>query len=666
MHVKRITFVADELLGYHRCGGLGTTTTLNALALARAGHQVEMLYTGGEEGAPDAEWRDHYEAAGVTVRRLETADANVAPAFLAKARAVARYLAEHEPDVVVTQDLGAPCYLALRLRQLGLAFDDTAFVVRCSGTRRWVAYASRKVRVLPGALAISLLERASFELADVVVSENHYMLEWMRDQGWRLPEQEVVIPNLIQSHELGVGEDAAALARSREATRLAFFGRLEERKGIRILLEALESLEPELLRGLELVFVGVETHTWTPARILSEMSDRLRGTFDRITFETTLGRSEALRLLAKPGTLVVMPSLEDNSPNTVVECVCLGLPFLASRAGGTSELIAPADRERVLFEPTADGLAEALERVLRSGSLPSPAAPAYQPKDALAAWDEVVRMEPRARPRRPWNEPAVDVVVTHRRSWQALERCLQALARQEGVQGRVVVAVAGRRLPDPDGLPGRPVLVRSQRSTVEAARQAGLEACEAPFVCFLDEEDVPDPELLSTLARAQAASAADVVSCALRLRDESGERLHFFLGEPGGLGVLENAYGTVALLRRSLLRDLSTPWPSEHDPDWPLLAKLHLEGARIVSVPRALVTSSRRPGTVGTSPGDALLVLERCERALPEQLDSAARVAAGLAAQAAREADSKRDADGTSPRPRRRLAALARRARRAL
>src|SRR5206468_103675 len=107
-----------------------------------------------------------------------------------------------------------------------------------------------------------------------------------------------------------------------------------------------------------------------------------------------------------------------------------------------------------------------------------------------------------------------------------------------------------------------------------------------------------------------------------------------FLGEPAGLGVLSNAYGTVALHRRALLDDTATLWPVDADPDWPLLAGLSAAGARIVSVPLPLVTCRAAPGAIERDPSDALLVVERVEQALPPPLRSIARLAAGLAADA--------------------------------
>src|SRR5207244_9574112 len=51
---RRVTLVADEALGYVRTGGLGTATTFLSVALARMGHQVELLFTGDPRGVPPA------------------------------------------------------------------------------------------------------------------------------------------------------------------------------------------------------------------------------------------------------------------------------------------------------------------------------------------------------------------------------------------------------------------------------------------------------------------------------------------------------------------------------------------------------------------------------------------------------------------------------------
>jgi glycosyltransferase involved in cell wall biosynthesis len=569
---KRVTLVTDELLGYSRTGGLGTATSFLAVGLARMGHDVDLLHVGEPPPGPLAgDWGALYDGAGVTVRPLQRGGERTEPPFFARARDVDRVFRGDPPDVVITQDLAAPAYTALRLRQLGLALERTLFVVYCHGTRQWITDVAGKVRVLPGALAISVVEQASIELADVVVSPSAYLLDWMRRERWRLPERSLVIPYLTRSAATGEQPQLAASSDGR-VRRLAFFGRLEERKGIAPFAAGLNAIDAELLRNVEVEFVGRATPAWPPERVLGLLSDETQSAVRGVSFATDLDQPAALARISRPGTLAVMPSLEDNSPNAVYECLERGLPFIASSAGGIAELVAPEDRDRVLFEPAPEAVAVALRRALSADVFP-PARFAFEPRDAYAAWAEVVTLQP-----------------SKRGSSQ------------------------------------------SQSVAVERGRNESVRAGQSDWVVLLDPADQPDESLVEVLARAQEASGADIVTCGLTL--DSGVQ-HYFLGEPGALGLLSNAYGTVALIRRSLLDEARLDADTAYDPDWPLLARLVLSGASIVSVPETLVRTSRRPRDVQHDPAGALAVLQEFEHSLPSSTRSLARLAAGLAAQAA-------------------------------
>ena len=616
---RRVTLVADQALGYHRTGGLGTATTFLALALGRIGHDVEILYLGDIPATPvDAEWAELYEGARVRIRPLEPVQTAVEPPYFARMRAIELTLRADPPDVVIVQDLGAPGYSALRLRRLGLAFQNTLFVVYCHGSRQWITNMSRKVRVLPGALAVSRLEQAAVEVADVVVSPSAYMVDWMREQGWRLPEQTLVIPLITRSGATGEAPPQPQTRTNGKVERLAFFGRLEERKGVRPFVAGLNAVAPELLEGVELEFLGRSTKGFEPERVEALLSETTRRALRGVSFETDLDQHDALARLSRPGTVAVMPSLEDNSPAAVYECLERSIPFIASALGGASELVSAEDRRRVLFEPTAEGVAGALERALAGGDGLRPVRPAFGPALPVQHWADVVGMPPEA-VEPSVERPAVDVIVVHGGAPGSEARCLSALATQTY-----------------DGL-REPLVVGTDGGSVETAREAGLRAAEAQWVLFLHEEDDPERELVETLVRAQAASGADVVSCGLYVETDGAARTeHFFLGEPGGLGLLENHYGTAALLRRSVVDEATSPWPATADADWPLLARLSATGARVVSVPLPLITRGSRPGTLERNPSDGLLVVDHLERSLPDQLGSLARLAAGLAADAQR------------------------------
>jgi glycosyltransferase involved in cell wall biosynthesis len=543
---KRITVVADELLGYVRTGGIGTATTYLAVALARMGNDVELLYVGDPPRARMAdEWSQLYEDAGIAVRVLSRSDTRVQPSYFARMLDVEIALSAEPPEVVITQDLAAPAYTALRTRHLGLGFERTLFVVYCHGGRRWITDMAHKVRVLPGALAVTELERASVEAADVVVSPSTYLVEWMRNEGWRPPVQTVVIPHLSRSAATGEVQ-ARAESNGGRVTRIAFFGRLEERKGLKPFAAGLNAVPPELLRDVELEFVGAATPAWPPQRIEGLLADQTRRALGRISFETDLDQPEAFARLTRPGTLAVMPSLGETFSNAVYECLERGIPFIASDAGAPAELVAAQDRERVLFEPSAAGVAAALQRALSNGDALLPARPAFDSATAYEGWAAVVNLEPELRRR---GDAADSIVLS-------------------------------------------------------------------------DEGDVLDDGCVEILRQAQATSGADVVTCGVRLEDGT-ERL--FIGEPRGLGLLANHYGTLGLVRRTLLAE-----SSEREDPWPLYARLSLEGATIVSVPRTLAARRREPGDVDHDPAAGLLVAQHFEAHLPPALRGLARLAAGL------------------------------------
>ena len=156
----------------------------------------------------------------------------------ARARVEAALRAD-PPDVVVVQDLGAPAYTSLRLRSLGLAFDQ--HVVR-RVLPRDPALDHRREREgprPPGALAVALLERASVELADAVVSPS--VLPRRLDAGRGLAAARPDASSFRTCRVQGRPESRRPFAGRTtpgRVERIAFFGRLEERKGVGPFVEA--------------------------------------------------------------------------------------------------------------------------------------------------------------------------------------------------------------------------------------------------------------------------------------------------------------------------------------------------------------------------------------------------------------------------------------------
>jgi len=522
MTARRIAIVASEILGLPGTGGPGTADSFLAVALARRGHRVELVVAPGRDTtALSAEWRRTYDDANVAIRPVD-GDASVTPAFLAPAAHVYDALRSDPPDVVVADDWRALPYAALRARQGGRALGETAFVLYCHGPARVFAAAARKVPDAVERFGEEVAQRACFELADAVVSPSAWLVRWMHDHRW--PVRDVsVIQNLWQSAALGHAVEPAPP--SERIRRIAFFGHLREGKGLRVFVDAVRKLD----RDVEVVFVG-HTRRWSPDELTSWLGREAH-------FETALDRSGALEQLKQPGTLAVMPSLLENSPYAVAECIEHGIPFLAADVGGTPELVAEEDRARVLHPPTADAFAAAIEQALQNGL--APAQPAVAPEESLASWLSVVEtVTPRA--------------------------------------------------------------TRPSSTTSDWVRVGD-----------------PDDALVESLAA--AAGDADVVTCAVQAPD--GRQL--YLGDPGPLGVVENQYGVVGIVRPDTAARVAPD-----DSPWVFFARLAAAGARIVSLPDALASHTPQQPTNS----ERLAVLEAFEQATPDALRQFPHLAATLAA----------------------------------
>jgi hypothetical protein len=473
---------------------------------------------------------------------------------------------------------------------------ETAFVVYCHGPGRVLTAFAEKVPDTIERFGEQIAEQAAMRLADAVVSPSEWLLGWMREHNWPVPASARVIQYLRES--VALDTPAVTAAADGAIRRLAFFGQLREGKGIRIFLAALRKLDREVMHGVEVVFLGSASKRWPPERIVDELPEELRSSARVVT---SLEREQALDELRQPGTLTVMPSLLDNSPNTVAECVECGIPFIASATGGIPELVAEADRERVLFGPTTDALAATLQRVLASSSF-APARPARSATAALDSWLELVdALRPCAT---PGVRPATQVAVVA--AGEASEQHARRLAEHTHTVDVEVVR--------------------------DGSRRSGLARTTAAWVLFLDDDDEPLDDLLDVLVAAQASSGADVVTSAVHPADDP-DATHLFLGDPGPLGLSENQYGVLGLVRAELAV-AELPGTGAVDPDWTLFARLALAGARIVALPEPLSTHLGHPGRVNDVPGDGLSVLEAFERpgaSLTDLPQFAAMLAAALA-----------------------------------
>jgi glycosyltransferase involved in cell wall biosynthesis len=428
MPTARIALVTFEMPPPNRTGGIGTWTAAAAASLRRLGHHVTIIYIPFHNAEITDFVRDVWASRGVDIIGIDRSELGPTTPRTAwpLSERLMQVLADRHFDIVHLSDAEALGLLPTAARRQGHAFQQTCFIATAHGTSEW----HNRGNILPREereLAVGHAERLQIEQADAVISPSRAMIGWLQGHGFRLPAETRVHPNPLPH---------AAACRRREpspivpARRIVFFGRLEPRKGLSLFCEAIERLQGSLPAETQIVFLG---RPGTPA-IAEDLAIRCGAWRCRSAQYGAWPSEEAMLFLGEPGTLAVIPSLVDNYPYTVLECLGAGISFIATAIGGIPEMVHPADRERVLVAPEASALADAIGRALAQGI--EPARPAFDFLTAelqWLAWQGQLMERTRSEPVRQVSLPGVAVLPIGRGEWNGGDS-LESLRRQIGIE----------------------------------------------------------------------------------------------------------------------------------------------------------------------------------------------------------------------------------------
>ena len=540
----RVCIASYEFVGPTRTGGIGTAYTSLAEALADEGHEVVVLFSGEEEHPGSLhEWTAHYRARGIELHGLPAhVPTPEDPAYRHQIRAhqVFTWLREAERrrgfDVIHFPEVLGHAYFAVRAKHQGLAFGGATIVLGAHSSTSWVLETNGALMQAQGDFIDDFCERESVAGADVLVSPSAYMLDWMRSKDWQVPERSFV-QQYVRS--TAVAELARTVAEAESPgvsagpTEIVFFGRLEPRKGLTLFCDAVDRLAEGAADGVARVtflgkestieglaageYIGARAASWPwPSEIVSD-----------------LNQPQAVSYLKAPGArLTVIPSLADNSPNTVYEALALRLAFIASRVGGTAELIDPLDLGAGTFDPGAAD--DERSRTLGAARL------AAKLRGAL----DSNRLDP---PR-----PAVDAEICRRAhvDWHA------AIAAAPGSAGASANGIPPASI-SACVIGTDPGLIARSRESLEGfdevltAASHGEANPSGELVLHLEAGVVLDPGAAARLAGALESAGGDLLVLPIGDADRADELLRLPTAGPAIAGLFRRSFGDSAFLVRA-------------------------------------------------------------------------------------------------------------------
>jgi glycosyltransferase involved in cell wall biosynthesis len=333
----RVLIVTPEVGGTPGVGGVGTFVYHLSRVLS-LDNSVSILSTDATIGAEEV---SRYRSYGIEVINFPIWEQS--QGRLSQSRYVFEYLLENFYDHVIFSDWAGAAYFSLNARRANL-LKKTSCTVVAHGCTTW-AYIGLKQFLsesdpLEHIIKVSL-ERKSMELADYLVSPSDYMRSWTN--GYLQTSE---VKNRIVLKQPYFLENGTAVRSNlgNSMPTFTFFGRLEERKGLRLFVNAIIDFHSKYSEKPRVHIIGkpgwMKSGEFGNDFVVKEFNN----SGHNIEFEifTNLRSDEAIEQIRGNNSLVVIPSQLDNAPYTVIESIVNGFKIVSIKTGGIPEYLPEA------------------------------------------------------------------------------------------------------------------------------------------------------------------------------------------------------------------------------------------------------------------------------------------------------------------------------------
>ncbi len=600
MHPKKLKhcIVTPDAIGPVKNGGIGTHCYFLAKHLAKEGHDVTLLFTYPVEKSVQVACQKIYEQINVQLiflcEKIKNTHNLRASHEQKYSYAAYTYLREQQFDQIHFQDWLAHGFHCIQAKRTLGEFSKTLFTVTAHGSTEWAHEGMEcwNENFLEGS-KLAYAERYCVTFCDILISPSAYMLTWLQEKNIPIPEDTRLIPYCYYPESSAT--DYAYIPKSGV---IAFFGRLETRKGLEIFCSALNLLSKQDKERIQTIYFlgknGKSKEDFAQDYIKKHVD------FPHVEIHTNLDSFSALKFLQEQKALIFTPSLMDNLPYAVLECACLGMPIFASNVGGIPEILPKSQ----LFEPTATAIQSCLSTYLENG-LPAYTAPLYTMQKAKEGW-ELLTQEQSVLPEPSKDRPLVSVCMAHYNHGKYLEQALDALAAQDYDPFEVIVYDDGST--DKFSLDvfekctqkydERFQFLRKHNEGLGATRNACVAKAQGSLLVFCDADNVSMPHMLSYFVKAINQGTLDIATCHNHQFPENIQDtaelfsiVHTtFMGADVVTGLMENVFGDANFMVKTSVFHALNGFTTTKDgyEDWEFLARATLSGYVLDVIPQPI------------------------------------------------------------------------------
>lgn len=366
----RICLISREYPPDSGWGGIASYTYQHAHALKQLGHDVEVVALAGKDSQTDSSVKKIED--GITVHRVPSEHTlkdldmlRISTPFthfvLRNVMALSKTIlqAHQEKPFDVAE---SPEHLAEGLCPALTKLLPT--VVRLHTPQsKFIAERFHNLTPSFDQEFVAMIERLAMLSADVITSPSEDMADYV-SSDMSYPRHQIHVVRNPVSIEKFQPDGPKALPED-GSLKVLFVGRLEERKGIHYLIEAV----PKVVKAfphVNFIIIGADTNNARgQTSTLAELQNLVKqhGCSDNVSFIPYIPLAQ-IPDYYRSADVSVVPSLYDNAPCTVLEGMSTGKPVVTTSAGGSKEYVVHGESGFVVAPKDAEALAAVISELL--------------------------------------------------------------------------------------------------------------------------------------------------------------------------------------------------------------------------------------------------------------------------------------------------------------
>ncbi|EGC36612.1 hypothetical protein DICPUDRAFT_87341 [Dictyostelium purpureum] len=633
----KVGIVVSSFEGMHSTSGIGTVYSILSEFLKEKGYDVTVIYTRDEtpERKSFYEWKVDLKRRGINLVHLPNPTVRVDnPLFVRKSYQVYQYLKSQSFDILHFPDFEGMAYYCCLAKKNGLYFNSTSIVVGLHGPSVWVSKSNQnqKISLQNDQLELDFMERKSVEMADIIWTPSNYIVNWLiTEAGWTIPQSNLYLLPFLPPKQTSLTTQKDS--KSSSIKEFVFFGRLEKRKGLALFCDALDQLVDQHSNlfddkpKIKVSFLG-RSSTINSIDSIEYLKDRSLSWPFKVSFLTEMSSSEAIEYLsAGLDKVAVIPSLEDNAPYTLYECLYMGIPFIASSQSSMIPLINKDDQQEVLFSSRSSfSLMNKIFSILNSpDSSHKIVKPLFTKDKSEQTWLNFYKFiinqqeEKQKETGILFNdfkgnmtsgsgiaisegEPLVSICIVHFNRPFYLKQALESIENQDYLNYEVILVDDGSSNQDAlDYIKSLEnkfkyngwKIIQTENRYLGAARNAASKEANGKYLLFLDDDNYLYSNTISTYVKIATNTKSNVVTAAHSIFNSSLspiseqvviERQWVPLGPSLSVGLFKNCFGDANFFIEKKSFESIGGFTEEYGvglEDHEILAKLVIEGYKL-------------------------------------------------------------------------------------